>query len=242
MSTVEESLFISQFLAAYATQATKFPVDFISPGLAPNWTSKRATFERPAKPVKPDAPEGSIQVTIKSLKTGQWTVDVPAQGTIADLKEALQTKAGIEVSTQRLVLKGKTLVDSKSLEEYGLSTGSVVHLFSKTGATGSTPTVTESSTVASSAADTSSSTAQESESGGATSVSKKPVVTSYRGLSEEGTTIAREADFWYWLNDQLKEKLGSKEDASLMMKGFLGQYRDLIGNANTKEIEKGIKK
>ncbi|KAF9105777.1 hypothetical protein BGX27_009436 [Mortierella sp. AM989] len=239
MSTVEESLFISQFLAAYATQATKFPADFISPGLAPNWTSKRATFERPAKPVKPDAPQGAIQVTIKSLKTGQWTVDVPAQGTIADLKEALQTKAGIEVSTQRLVLKGKALVDNKSLEEYGISTGSIVHLFSKAGAT---PTAASSTA---DAASTPASPAQESESttaSGVTSVPKKPMVASYRGLSEEATGIAKEAEFWYWLNDQLKEKLGSKEDASLMMKGFLGQYRDLIGNANTKDIEKEIKK
>ncbi|KAF9358736.1 hypothetical protein BGX26_001009 [Mortierella sp. AD094] len=236
MSTVDESLFISQFLAAYATQATKYPVDYISPGLAPNWTSKRATFERPAKPAKPDAPQGAIQVTIKSLKTGQWTVDVPAQGTIADLKEALQTKAGIEVSAQRLVLKGKALVDSKSLEEYGLSTGSIVHLFSKAGATGSTstPTVTTPSTTTPSPADATSAPVQEPD-------SKKPVVASYRGLSEEGTAIAKESDFWYWLNDQLKEKLGSNEDASLMMKGFLGQYRDLIGNANTKEIEKEIK-
>ncbi|KAF9173791.1 hypothetical protein BGX21_001748 [Mortierella sp. AD011] len=236
MSTVDESLFISQFLAAYATQTTKYPVDYISPGLAPSWTSKRATFERPAKPVKPDAPQGAIQVTIKSLKTGQWTVDVPAQGTIADLKEALQNKSGIMANTQRLVLKGKALVDSKSLEEYGLSTGSIVHLFSKAGATGSTstPTATEPSTNAPSSADATPAPAQESD-------SKKPVVASYRGLSEEGTAIAKEADFWYWLNDQLNEKLGSKEDASLMVKGFLGQYRDLIGNANTKEIEKEIK-
>ncbi|KAI7818469.1 ubiquitin-related domain-containing protein, partial [Gamsiella multidivaricata] len=68
-----------------------------------------------------------IQVTIKSLKSGQWTVDVPAQGTIADLKKALQDKAGIDVGTQRLVLKGKALVDNKKLEDYGLMSGSVIH-------------------------------------------------------------------------------------------------------------------
>ncbi|KAG0325648.1 hypothetical protein BGZ99_000359 [Dissophora globulifera] len=258
MSTVEESLFISQFLAAYASQPTKYPVDYLSPGLAPNWTSKRATFERPAKPVRAGAAQGDIQVTIKSLKSGQWTVDVSAQGTIANLKEALQAKAGIEVGAQRLVLKGKALLDSKKLEEYGLMTGSVVHLFSKA-VTAPTEVAADSSsssataTAAAVASTTPPSSVQDivadsteasATTGGASgaSAAKRPAVTSYRGLSEGATAIAKDAEFWYWLNDQLKERLGSKEDASLMMKGFLGQYRDLIGNSGTKEIENKVKK
>ncbi|KAG0300505.1 hypothetical protein BGZ98_009132 [Dissophora globulifera] len=257
MSTVEESLFISQFLAAYASQPTKYPVDYLPPGLAPNWTSKRATFERPAKPVRAGAVQGDIQVTIKSLKSGQWTVDVSAQGTIANLKEALQAKAGIEVGAQRLVLKGKALLDSKKLEEYGLMTGSVVHLFSKAAAAPTEVAADSSSSSATAAAAVASttppssvqdsvadSTVASATTGGASgaSAAKKPAVASYRGLSEGATAIAKEAEFWYWLNDQLKERLGSKEDASLMMKGFLGQYRDLIGNSGTKEIENKVKK
>ncbi|KAF9945518.1 hypothetical protein BGZ70_003766 [Mortierella alpina] len=198
-----------------------------------------------------------IQVTIKSLKSGQWTVDVSAQGTIADLKEALQAKAGIDASSQRLVLKGKALLDNKSLEEYGLTSGSVVHLFAKAGAAASPTTPSTSPAIAGVASSTTEGeSASTSTSGAAAAASanvtsavagptaavKRPVVTSYRGLSEAGTEIARDAEFWYWLNDQLKERLGSKEDASQMMKGFLGQYRDLIGNAGTKEIEGQIKK
>ncbi|KAG9326016.1 hypothetical protein KVV02_008448 [Mortierella alpina] len=261
MSSVEESLFISQFLAAFAGQEAKFAADYISPGLAPNWTSKRATFERPAKKTKTEASQGDIQVTIKSLKSGQWTVDVSAQGTIADLKEALQAKAGIDAGSQRLVLKGKALLDNKGLQEYGLTTGSVVHLFAKAGAVIS-PTTPSSTSPATAVGVAAASSAPESESA-STSTSgagspnmtsaaaggqqtaaapKRPIVTSYRGLSEAGTEIARDAEFWYWLNDQLKERLGSKEDASQMMKGFLGQYRDLIGNAGTKDIEGQIKK
>ncbi|KAG0217245.1 ubiquitin-related domain-containing protein [Mortierella sp. GBAus27b] len=236
MASVEESLFISEFLAAYASQPTKFRTDYIPTGLAPNLTSKRVTFERPPKPVKAGAAQGDIQVTIKSLKSGQWTVGVPAQGTIADLKDALKAKAGIEVSTQRLLLKGKALVDNKRLEEYGLESGSVVHLFSKAGATdapaaGSSSTQGSESTAAGSAAPEA-----------APSQPEKPALTSYRGLSEESTAFVREPEFWYWLNDQLKEKLASKEDANLMLKRFLGQYRDLIGNVGTKEIEKEIAK
>ncbi|KAG0249349.1 hypothetical protein BG011_009389 [Mortierella polycephala] len=242
MSTVEESLFISQFLASFASQPTKYPADYISPGLAPNWTSKRATFERPAKPVKAGAAQGDIQVTIKSLKSGQWTVDVSAQGTIMDLKKALQTKAGIEVGTQRLVLKGKALVDSKKLEEYGLTSGSTVHLFSKSGgapaATLNAPSPAAPATSASSSTEGDSTVTSSS----AGTQPKRPIVTSYRGLTEAGTEIARDAEFWYWLNGQLKDRLGSQEDAALMMKGFLGQYRDLIGNAGTKDIETTIKK
>ncbi|CAO3563978.1 unnamed protein product [Mortierella alpina] len=254
MSSVEESLFISQFLAVFAGQETTFPADYISPGLAPNWTSKRATFERPAKKAKTEASQGDIQVTIKSLKSGQWTVDVSAQGTIADLKEALQAKAGIDASSQRLVLKGKALLDNKSLEEYGLTSGSVVHLFAKAGTVASpTTSSTSPATAAVASSSTEGELASTSTSGaaspnvtsavaGPTAAVKRPAVTSYRGLSEAGTEIARDAEFWYWLNDQLKERLGSKEDASQMMKGFLGQYRDLIGNAGTKEIEGQIKK
>ncbi|KAG0336564.1 hypothetical protein BG004_007998 [Podila humilis] len=265
MATVEESLFISQFLAAFAGSPTKFPADYISPGLAPNWTSKRATFERPAKILKPDAITGDIQVTIKSLKTGQWTVDVDAQGTIADLKEALQKKAGIDANAQRLVLKGKALVDNKSLEEYGLTSGSVVHLFAKAGAsitpiaslatsaesnvasgTSSSPLpassdISAAAVGATSPTPTAAAISETSLSSG-TSSPRKPLVTTYRGLSEAGTEIARDAEFWYWLNEQLKERLGSKEDASAMLKGFLGQYRDLVGNASTKDIEREIKK
>jgi hypothetical protein len=40
MASVEESLFISEFLAAYAGQPTKFRTDYIPTGLAPNLTSK----------------------------------------------------------------------------------------------------------------------------------------------------------------------------------------------------------
>lgn len=187
-------------------------------------------------------------MTIKSLKSGQWTVDVSAQGTIADLKDALQAKAGIDAGSQRLVLKGKALLDNKSLEEYGLTSGSVVHLFAKAGAVAS-PTVASSPATSSapegeSASTSTSGTASPSTTlaAGQTAAPKRPAVTSYRGLSEAGTEIAKDAEFWYWLNDQLKERLGSKEDASQMMKGFLGQYRDLIGNAGTKEIEGQIKK
>ncbi|KAF9134792.1 hypothetical protein BGW39_005879 [Mortierella sp. 14UC] len=251
MSSVEESLFISQFLAAYGSQETKFPSTYVPSGLAPSWTSKRATFERPAKPVKEDAIEGDIQVTIKALKSGEWTVSVSAQGTILNLKEALQAKAGIDVGAQRLVLKGKALVDNKPLNEYGLANGSVVHLFSKAGAA---PTATTTTTTPPASASPASATATATEStpaattgAAATGAAKapqstKPAVTSYRGLSEAGTEIVKDAEFWYWLNEQLKERLGSKEDASLMIKGFIGQYRDLIGNAGTKDIENEIKK
>lgn len=171
-------------------------------------------------------------------------MDVSAQGTIADLKEALQKKAGIDVNAQRLVLKGKALVDNKPLEDYGLTAGSVVHLFAKAGASitpSATTSITSSEPAPSSSPAPSDSTAETPSSGTATPL-KKPVVTTYRGLSEAGTEIARDAEFWYWLNDQLKERLGSKEDASAMLKGFLGQYRDLVGNSCTKEIESEIKK
>lgn len=192
-----------------------------------------------------------VEVTVKALKTGEWTVTVAAQGTIANLKEALQAKSGIEAGAQRLVLKGKALVDNKPLSEYGINTGSVVHLFAKAGATLTPTTATSSASASPATAPASESTpAAETAVTGASAATaaakapqtSKPAVTSYRGLSEAGTEIVKDAEFWYWLNEQLKERLGSKEDASLMIKGFIGQYRDLIGNAGTKDIENEIKK
>ncbi|KAG0043640.1 hypothetical protein BGZ83_011189 [Gryganskiella cystojenkinii] len=250
MASPEESHFITQFLAAFEIQPTKFAADFVASGLAPNWTSKRATFERPPKPVKEGVPHGDIELIVKGLKSGKWNVKVSAQGTIAELKEAVAAEAGIEVAAQRLVLKGKALVDSKTLDEYGLTSGSIVHLIAKGGATGnagSTTTSTESSAATSPLVSASGPVAEPATSPSTLSsttpaVPKKLTVSTYRGLSETGTESVREAEFWYWLNDQLKERLGSKEDASAMMKGFLGQYRDLIGNAGTKEIESTIKK
>ncbi|GJJ70093.1 ubiquitin-like protein 4 [Entomortierella parvispora] len=244
MASPEESLFITQFLAAFEIQPTKFAPDFVAPGMAPSWTSKRATFERPPKPVKEGAAQGEIELVVKGLKSGKWNVKVSAQGTIAELKEAVAAESGIEVAAQRLVLKGKALVDTKSLEEYGLAAGSVVHLIAKGGATGtSEPSSAAASTATSPAigsAPASGTSTVEKEAVAA--APKRPTVTSYRGLSEAGTEAVKEAEFWYWLNDQLRERLGSKEDASMMMKGFIGQYRDLIGNAGTKEIESSIKK
>lgn len=189
-----------------------------------------------------------IELVVKGLKSGKWNVKVSAQGTIAELKEAVATESGIEVAAQRLVLKGKALVDTKSLDEYGLTAGSVVHLIAKGGASGASETSSAAASTATSpsigsapvAAAAAATTTAEKEV--VTTALKRPLVTSYRGLSEAGTEAVKEAEFWYWLNDQLKDRLGSKEDASMMMKGFIGQYRDLIGNACTKEIESTIKK
>ncbi|KAG0235731.1 hypothetical protein BGW42_004781 [Actinomortierella wolfii] len=239
MSSMEESQFISQFLAVFAGSSTKYPKDFIPPGLAPNVTSKRVTFERPTKATKEPTPTGTIEVVVKSLKSGQYTVEVSAAGTILDLKEALSKTAGIDAQSQRLVLKGKALVDSKPLTEYGIGAGSVVHLFAKAGATPAPAAETAPTAAAPTVTETPSATAAVAA---ATAAAAKKV-TSYRGLSESGTEIARSSEFWYGLHQYLCQQFAdNKEDADTMLKGFLGQYRDLVGNAATKTIETELKK
>ncbi|KAF9973933.1 Large proline-rich protein bag6 [Actinomortierella ambigua] len=243
MSTIEESQFISQFLAVFSGTSTKYPKDFIPPGLAPNVTSKRVTFERPAKSAKQPAATGTIEVTIKSLKSGQYTVNVSAAGTVLNLKEALAKEAGIDVQSQRLVLKGKALVDSKSLADYGIAAGSIVHLFSKAGgATSSTSAEAAPPAATTSASAPVSESASTTATVAAATAAAARKVTSYRGLSEAGTETARSSEFWYGLHSYLSQQFANnREDADTMLKGFLGQYRDLIGNAATKAIETELK-
>jgi hypothetical protein len=45
-----------------------------------------------------------------------------------DVKHELQEKEGIQVDQIRLIFSGKQLADDKTLEDYGVVPGSVIHM------------------------------------------------------------------------------------------------------------------
>ncbi|CAJ0884043.1 1482_t:CDS:2 [Entrophospora sp. SA101] len=60
----------------------------------------------------------------------------PAQTqTIYNLKEKLQKITSFTPLNQRLILKGKALIDTKTLFEYGITNDTVIHLVHKPGST-----------------------------------------------------------------------------------------------------------
>ncbi|TPX54110.1 hypothetical protein PhCBS80983_g06050 [Powellomyces hirtus] len=73
-----------------------------------------------------------IELTIKPLKgVAPFTVRAARLGPIGDIKARIATASGIPVAAQRLVYKGKGLVDSKTLLDYDIAQGATVHLMSK---------------------------------------------------------------------------------------------------------------
>ncbi|CAH1771509.1 3847_t:CDS:2, partial [Entrophospora sp. SA101] len=55
--------------------------------------------------------------------------------TIYNLKEKLQKITSFTPLNQRLILKGKALIDTKTLFEYGITNDTVIHLVHKPGST-----------------------------------------------------------------------------------------------------------
>lgn len=72
---------------------------------------------------------------IKSLKPPKtYTLAVQSSDTIADIKSYLASQSGAPpVDVQRLLLKGKALVDTKLLKEYNIRDGDTVNLMVKPG-------------------------------------------------------------------------------------------------------------
>ncbi|KJE93218.1 hypothetical protein CAOG_04037 [Capsaspora owczarzaki ATCC 30864] len=76
-------------------------------------------------------PGPEISVTIKPLKGDEFSLKIACSETVYALKLAAESKCSIPAGQQRLVLKGKALVDSNSLAAAGLVEGCKLHLFIK---------------------------------------------------------------------------------------------------------------
>ena len=61
-----------------------------------------------------------VQIFVKDIRNKTHTFELPLNTTILELKEKLVEKTGLKVNAQRLIVNGKPLEDSKTLEYYGI--------------------------------------------------------------------------------------------------------------------------
>ncbi|XP_054712542.1 ubiquitin-like protein 4A [Uloborus diversus] len=68
-------------------------------------------------------------ISVKILKGGECDIEVSATASINTVKEIVAQQLQIPVDQQRLVFKGKTLLDSELLCDYNIVEGNKLHLF-----------------------------------------------------------------------------------------------------------------
>lgn len=87
--------------------------------------------------------DATVNLTVKSLKP---SLSLPMTVNLTDSVSQLKTlisqasTSAPPADSQRLLLKGKALTDSKLLKEYDISDGAIVHLYFKPAAAAATPT------------------------------------------------------------------------------------------------------
>ncbi|CAG8452687.1 3180_t:CDS:2 [Funneliformis caledonium] len=231
MNLVEETNFATNFLSTLSSRTVKYPQDFAPPPQTRQKPTQNVLLSNKSRKStgKPSLQEGSqnvepvqgvpIQVKIKSLKGGQtYTIQLNNSDTILNLKEKLQPLASTSVINQRLILKGKALVDTKTLYEYGINNDTTVHLVQKSG----TSSISSITSDAIPILTPSSSTAQE--------------LPKDQKLSTAATEKLKDPRFWHTLRNFLQDQF-SQNDADHVFKDFLSIYKEF----NVEDFDKFIK-
>ncbi|KIJ61582.1 hypothetical protein HYDPIDRAFT_96246 [Hydnomerulius pinastri MD-312] len=139
MADQAELVFVRSFIKAIAAQPVTFNDDYQAP---PQQSLKRVPvlpIELPPVPERKGEPStpavASINITFKSLKPPQaFTLAVQSTDTISDIKSQLASQPRAPpADAQRLLLKGKALVDTKLLKEYNVKDGDTINLMVKPG-------------------------------------------------------------------------------------------------------------
>uniref|UniRef100_A0A1D1YL33 Polyubiquitin n=1 Tax=Anthurium amnicola TaxID=1678845 RepID=A0A1D1YL33_9ARAE len=221
MSLVDETNFAANFLSSLSSRPVRYPQDFAPPLQTRQKPTPNALSSKSKKSTgKSRLQEGSqnvepaqgipIQVKIKSLKGGQtYTVQLNNSDTIISLKEKLQPLSSIPINNQRLILKGKALVDIKTLHEYGINNDTTIHLVQKSGNTSISSDTT--SAVSSS------------------SVQEPPIPLKDQKLTSAATEKLRDPLFWRALHTFLQDQFSQNKDADHVFQEFLNIYKEYNG-------------
>lgn len=71
---------------------------------------------------------GNISVYVKTLTGRTHTIDIPANATVIELKEAIEVKEGTPTDQQRLIFGGQQIQDDRTLGDYGIMQEHTIHL------------------------------------------------------------------------------------------------------------------
>mmetsp|Transcript_83 Transcript_83/g.238 ORF Transcript_83/g.238 Transcript_83/m.238 type:complete len:80 (-) Transcript_83:24-263(-) len=69
-----------------------------------------------------------MEIKIKTLTGKELAIDVEPDDKIERIKERVNEREGIPPPQQRLIFGGKQMQDDKTVREYGIDAGTVLHL------------------------------------------------------------------------------------------------------------------
>ncbi|KNE54957.1 NEDD8 [Allomyces macrogynus ATCC 38327] len=69
-----------------------------------------------------------MQIKVKTLTGKEIEIDVEIDDKLTRVKEKVEEKEGIPPAQQRLIFGGKQMSDEKTLADYNIQGGSVLHL------------------------------------------------------------------------------------------------------------------
>jgi hypothetical protein len=95
------------------------------------------TLQRRSSP--PRSPTSRMQILIKTLTGRQQAFNFEGPSKVLEVKNAVQEKEGIQVDQIRLIYGGKQMSDEKTLDDYQVVPGAVIHMVLQLRGGGSPP-------------------------------------------------------------------------------------------------------
>ncbi|XP_014226356.1 ubiquitin-like [Trichogramma pretiosum] len=74
-----------------------------------------------------------MRVIVKTLTGKEIKVDIESSETVEELKEYVEGKEGVPVNQQRFVFNREQLENEKTLQDYNIEDGSIVHMVLRLG-------------------------------------------------------------------------------------------------------------
>ncbi|CAG8596491.1 10816_t:CDS:2 [Ambispora gerdemannii] len=247
MNLVDQTAFATEILGTLSSRAVKYPQDFAPPAQTRpkpviktllNKSKNKAqtggvTVPATSSSDSNNAQEGKlIKVNVKSLKGGGvYTIQLAETDTIVALKEKIRPLAQLSPANQRLILRGKALIDTKTLADYNITDDTTIHLVQKAGSIGGGISI--SSPAETTSTISSSSVSLPTAVSSITTTTTTTTSTSNNRLSDSGTGTAKDPKFWRDLRGFLQQHFKETDDADRVLNEFLGVYKDLNGNISS---------